>query len=130
MSKIDTDEMRAVIEDKRDLIGDSPMMDRIEDMVDEIDRLQDKLDQWQSCAVTAVERMTGRTWNDSPDGISPGQLASIAAGSVPRRELAEVMRERDRYREALKDINDKSTALLGGIHHQKIAEEALGANDE
>ena len=44
MSKIDTDEMRAVIEDKRDLIGNSPMMDRIEDMVDEIERLRDLLD--------------------------------------------------------------------------------------
>ena len=106
MSKIDTDEIRSVIEDKRDSYGDSPMLDRIEEMVDEIERLQKKLDQWQSCAVTAVERMTGRTWDDNPDGISPGQLASIAVGSVPRRELVEVKCDRDRYRETLDQIRD------------------------
>ena len=43
MSKIDTDEMRAVIEDKRDLIGDSPMLNRIEEMVDEIELLREGL---------------------------------------------------------------------------------------
>ena len=44
MSKIDTDEIRAVTEDKRDTYGDSPMLDRIEEMVDEIERLRDLLD--------------------------------------------------------------------------------------
>ena len=33
--------------------------------------------------------------------------------------------ERDRYREALEEINDKSIALLGGVKFQKIAETAL-----
>ena len=116
MSEIDTDEMRAVIEDKRDSYGDSPMLNRIEEMVDEIERLQKKLDQWQSCAVTAVERMTGRTWDDNPDGISPGQLASIAVGSVPRRELVEVKCDRDRYLGGLKDVIEIAEGPPGDRH--------------
>ena len=126
----------------------------------------DKLDELERCAEAATEGPWWRefegVYTDPGDdneftlvataerdemfpelGSRPADIDAmyIAAADPPTvlelvQEIRKLRADRDRYREALKDINDKSTALLGGIqllggiHHQKIAEEALGADDE